>query len=95
MTNLSHEDEHAIDRLTLHLLQDAYFDVVAVLRGAQPKAAAAILAVMEQRVATALARMYRSDSEGASSHMIALAVGERLGEIMDQAHGNLSEARVA
>lgn len=95
MNHMTHEDEHAIDRLTLHLLQDAYFDVVAVLRGAQPKAASAILAVMEQRVANALTRMCRDDSEGAGSKSIALAVGERLGEIMQQAHGRANEARVA
>jgi hypothetical protein len=95
MKQLSHEDEHAVDRLTLHLLQDAYFDVVAVLRGAQPKAAAAILGVMEQRVANALARICRDDSEGASSHAIALAVGQRLGDVMGQAHGHVEAARVA
>ncbi|MCJ2015378.1 hypothetical protein [Methylobacterium sp. J-076] len=95
MTKLTHEDEHAIDRLTLHLLQDAYFDVVAVLRGAQPKAAAAILAVMEQRVANALTRMCRDDSEGTGSRGIAFAVGERLGDIMEQAHGHVSTAQVA
>jgi hypothetical protein len=87
MTVLSHEDERAVERLTLQLLQDAYFDVAAVLGGAQPKAAAAILAAIEQRVTDVLVRICRDRSEGAASQPIAVAVGERLGEIMEQAHG--------
>ena len=91
MTELTHENAHAVDRLTLHLLQDAYFDVVAVLRGAQPKAAAAILGVMEQRVANTLTRLAR-DGETAG---LATAVGARLDAIMKQAHGPVSSARAA
>lgn len=91
MTELTHENAHAVDRLTLHLLQDAYFDVVAVLRGAQPKAAAAILAVMEQRVANTLTRI-ESDEDAAG---IASAVGARLDAIMKQAHGPVPTARAA
>ncbi len=91
MTELTHENAHAVDRLTLHLLQDAYFDVVAVLRGAQPKAAAAILGVMEQRVANTLTRIER-DEENA---VVATAVGARLDAIMKQAHGPVTTAQAA
>ena len=91
MTELTHENAHAVDRLTLHLLQDAYFDVVAVLRGAQPKAAAAILAVMEQRVANALTRIERD--EDASG--VVTAVSARLDAIMKQAHGPVATAQAA
>lgn len=91
MTELTHENAHAVDRLTLHLLQDAYFDVVAVLRGAQPKAAAAILAVMEQRVTNTLTRIERD--EDASG--VVTAVGARLDAIMKQAHGPGATARAA
>lgn len=87
MRALSAEDEQAVDRLTLQLLHDAYCDLAAVLRGAQPQAAAAILGVMEQRVTDVLTRICRQGSEGAASVEIAVAVGERIGEIMDQAHG--------
>lgn len=87
MQALSAEDEQAVERLTLRLLQDAYCDLAAVLRGAQPQAAAAILGVMEQRVTDVLTRICRQSSEGAASVEIAVAVGERIGEIMDQAHG--------
>lgn len=86
--------DHAADRLTLHLLQDAYFDVVAVLRGAQPKAADAILAVMEQRVANTLRRIGQDETDD-ESHTVAAVVGARLDAIMKQAHGPVSTARVA
>jgi hypothetical protein len=42
---------------------------------------------MEQRVTDVLTRICRQGSEGAASVEIAVAVGERIGEIMDQAHG--------
>jgi len=87
MRTLKAEDEQAVERLTLRLLQDAYCDLAAVLRGAQPAAAAAILAVMEQRVTDVLTRICQQGSEGAASVEIAIAVGERIGEVMDQAHG--------
>lgn len=87
MTELTHENAHAVDRLTLHLLQDAYFDVVAVLRDAQPKAAAAILAVMEQRVANTITRLEREEATEEDGGGLAVAVGARLDAIMKQAHG--------
>ena len=87
MRTLKAEDEQAVERLTLRLLQDAYCDLAAVLRGAQPAAAAAILAVMEQRVTDVLTRICQQGSQGAASAEIAIAVGERIGEVMDQAHG--------
>jgi hypothetical protein len=87
MRALAAEDEQAVERLTLRLLHDAYCDLAAVLRGAQPQAAAAILGVMEQRVTDVLARICRQGLEGPASVAIAVAVGERIGEIMDQAHG--------
>jgi hypothetical protein len=87
MIDLPQEDERAVERLTVQLLQDAYFDVAAVLSAAQPKAAAAILAAIEQRITDVLVRICRDLSEGERSQSIALAVGERLGEIMEQAQG--------
>jgi len=95
MKELSLEDERAVDRLTLQLLQDAYFDVAAVLSGAKPQASTAILAAIEQRFTDVLGRIYRDRSEGQASHAIAIAVGERLGEIMEQAHGRAARAQVA
>ncbi|MDP4006306.1 hypothetical protein [Methylobacterium sp. NEAU K] len=95
MAAMKVEDEQAVERLTLQLLQDAYCDLAAVLRGAQPHAAAAILAVMEQRVTDVLTRICRQDSEGTASAEIAIAVGERIGEIMDQAHGRAGHTALA
>ena len=85
MRVLMGEDEQAVERLTLQLLHDAYCDLAAVLRGAQPQAAAAILGAMEQRVTDVLGRVCRQGLEGPAS--VAIAVGERIGAIMDQAHG--------
>ena len=87
MRVLTMEDEHAVERLTLHLLHEAYCDLAAVLRSAQPQAAAAILGAMEQRVTDVLGRICRQGLEGPASVAIAIAVGERIGAIMDQAHG--------
>lgn len=87
MRALTAEDEQAVERLTLRLLHDAYCDLAAVLRSAQPQAAAAILGVMEQRVTDVLTRICRQGLEGDASVAIAIAVGERIGEIMDQANG--------
>ena len=89
------DDERAVERLTLHLMEDAYCDLAAVLHGAHPQAAAAILAVMEQRVTDVLTRICRARSEGPRSEIIALAVGERIAEIMDQAHGRPSPSFAA
>jgi hypothetical protein len=95
MRTLTAEDEQAVERLTLRLLQDAYCDLAAVLRSAQPQAAAAILGVMEQRVADVLTRICRQGLEGDASEAIAVAVGERISEIMDQANGRGGPATLA
>ncbi|MGH1573486.1 hypothetical protein ACRAWG_26010 [Methylobacterium sp. P31] len=95
MRALTAEDEQAVERLTLQLLHDAYCDLAAVLRGAQPQAAAAILGLMEQRVTDVLTRICRQGSEGAASVDIAIAVGERIGEIMDYAHGRDGQSPLA
>jgi hypothetical protein len=95
MRALAAADEQAVERLTLRLLHDAYCDLAAVLRGAQPQAAAAILGVMEQRVTDVLDRICRQGLEGPASVAIAVAVGERIGEIMDQAPGRDGQAALA
>ena len=95
MAGLAQSDELAVERLTLRLLEDAYYDLAAVLQGAKPQAAAAILAVMEQRVTDVLTLVCRTRSEGESSEAVALAVGERVAEIMDQAHGRSPHVHVA
>jgi hypothetical protein len=92
---LAQSEEQAVERLTLRLIEDAYYDLAAVVQGAQPQAAAALLAVMEQRVTDVLTGVCRTRAEGERSDAIALAVGERVAEIMDQAHGRRSPARAA
>ena len=75
MPELTPSHEAAVDQLTLQLLKDAYFDLAAILQSAQPLAAAAILAVMEQRVVDVLTRICRQRTEGDASDLIAMAVG--------------------
>jgi hypothetical protein len=50
---------------------------------------------MEQRVTDVLTRICQQGSEGPASAGIAIAVGERVGEIMDQAHGRDGQAALA
>ena len=95
MRALTAEDEQAVERLTLRLLHDAYCDLAAVLRGAQPQAAAAILDVMEQRVTDVLTRIYRQRLEGEASEAIAITVGERISAIMEQANGRSTQTVLA
>ena len=93
MAGLTQSDEQAVERLTFRLIEDAYYDLAAVVQGAKPQAAAALLAAMEQRVTDVLTLVCRCRSEGGSSEAVALAVGERVADIMDQAHGRPSRAR--
>ena len=95
VAGLAQSDEQAVERLAFRLIEDAYYDLAAVVQGAKPQAAAALLAVMEQRVTDVLTLLCRTRSEGDRSDAIALAVGERVAEIMDQAHGRPSHVRVA
>ena len=95
MAGLAQLEEQAVERLTLRLVEDAYYDLAAVVQAAKPQAAAALLAVMEQRVTDVLTLLCRTRSEDERSEVIALAVGERIAEIMDQAHGRPSHVRAA
>lgn len=95
MAGLAQLEEQAVERLTLRLVEDAYYDLAAVVQAAKPQAGAALLAVMEQRVTDVLTLLCRTRSEGDRSEAIALAVGERIAEIMDQAHGRPSHGRAA
>ncbi len=95
MMHLSPEDEGAVERLTLHLLQDAYVDLAEVLRAVEPEAADLLLTTIEQRFADVLAGLCRHRSEGESSRAIALAVGERLWDIVGRAHGLRRDAEAA
>ena len=95
MADLAQLEEKAAERLTLRLVEDAYYDLAAVVQAAKPQAAAALLAVMDQRVTDVLTLLCRTRSEGERSEVIALAVGERIAEIMDQAHGRPSHVRAA
>ncbi|MER2267171.1 hypothetical protein [Methylobacterium oxalidis] len=87
MAELIPADESAADRLAFHLLKDAYCDLAAVLRGAKPDAADALFFGIDKRIADSLARLHASGAEGPASQEIAVAVGMKIQEVLDQAHG--------
>jgi hypothetical protein len=88
MAELNPEDEQAVDRLTLQLLQDAYCDVAALLLSVQPEAARGLFHGVEQRIADTLSRLRVEQAEGPASQEVLIAVGIRLSGILDQAHGH-------
>lgn len=95
MTDLSLDDERVVERLTVQLLQDAYVELATVLFEARPEVAAAIFGGVEQRFTDVLTRIYQQGLEGVTSQEIAISTGERISEIVDQAHGRGSRAALA
>lgn len=80
------EDEQAIDRLTLYMLKETYCAAAGALMRMNPKAAEALFQAFERQIADALQRMHVHRSEGPDSTAIAIAVGDRIADILDQAH---------
>ncbi|MFF8801039.1 MULTISPECIES: hypothetical protein [unclassified Methylobacterium] len=80
------EDEQAIDRLTLYMLKETYCAAAGALMRMNPKASEALFQAFERQIADALQRMHVHRSEGPDSTAIAIAVGDRIAEILDQAH---------
>ncbi|MBD8909147.1 hypothetical protein, partial [Methylorubrum zatmanii] len=60
-----------------------------------PQAADALFQAFERQIADALQRMHVHRSEGPDSTAIALAVGDRIADILDQAHRRQFEPRTA
>ena len=89
------EDEQAIDRLTLYMLKETYCAAAGALMRMNPQAAEALFQAFERQIADALQRMHAHRSEGPDSTAIALAVGDRIAEILDQAHRRQFEPAVA
>ncbi|BAU93165.1 hypothetical protein MPPM_4560 [Methylorubrum populi] len=89
------DDEQAIDRLTLYMLKETYCAAAGALRRMNPSAAEALFQAFERQIADALQRMHAHRSEGPDSTAIALAVGDRIAEILDQAHRRQFEPAVA
>lgn len=85
MTDLSAEDEQAVDRLAFHLLRDAYCDLAGVMMRANADAARTVLGTIEQRLTDTLGRFHSETAEGAASTAIVIAVGNKIGDVMDEA----------
>ncbi|CAO4175293.1 hypothetical protein [Methylorubrum populi] len=89
------EDEQAIDRLTVYMLKETYCAAAGALMRMNPQAADALFQAFERQIADALQRMHVHRSEGPDSTAIALAVGDRIADILDQAHRRQFEPRTA
>lgn len=89
------EDEQAIDRLTLYMLKETYCAAAGALMRMNPKAADALFQAFERQIADALQRMHVHRSEGPDSTAIAIAVGDRMADILDQAHRRQFEPAAA
>lgn len=87
------EDEQAIDRLTLYMLKETYCAAAGALMRMSPQVADALFQAFERQIADALQRMHVHRSEGPASTAVALAVGDRIAEILDQAHRRQFEPR--
>lgn len=86
MAKPTHDDEQAIERLTLYMLKETYGAAAAALMRMNPKAAGDLFQAFERQIAEALDRMHQSRSEGPASTTIAVGVGARIADILDQAH---------
>ncbi|MEH3120202.1 MAG: hypothetical protein PGN25_22140 [Methylorubrum populi] len=89
------DDERAIDRLTLYMLKETYCAAAGALMRMNPQAAESLFQAFERQIADALQRMHVHRSEGPDSTAIALAVGDRIADILDQAHRRQFEPRTA
>ncbi|CAO4182454.1 hypothetical protein CLBKND_04024 [Methylorubrum aminovorans] len=89
------EDEQAIDRLTLYMLKETYCAAAGALMRMNPQAADTLFQAFERQIADALQRMHAHRSEGPDSTAIAMAVGDRIADILDQAHRRQFEPATA
>ncbi len=80
-------EEQAVERLTHHLLREAYRDLASVLLSANAQAAGSLFHAIEMRAADALRTIVADRSEGAASTRIARAVGGGLDALFEDAHG--------
>lgn len=89
MTDLTPEEEQVVDGLAFHLLKEAYCDLAAVLLSVREEAARALFYGVDRRIADALARIHANSAEGPRTTPIVLAVGSKIGDVLDQAHGRM------
>ncbi|AWN38266.1 hypothetical protein DK427_23070 [Methylobacterium radiodurans] len=93
MPELSHADREAVDRLTFRLLKEICCSVTDAMGKTNPEAARTLLLGVETLITAAIGRMAAQQTEGANSTAIAVAVGGRIAEVLDQARAGLDEGR--
>ncbi len=93
MGNDALTETEAAERLTHHLLREAYHDLASVLLTANTKAAESLFHAIEMRSADALRAIVADRSEGTASTRIARAVGSELSELFESAHGRTGTLR--
>lgn len=79
-------EARAAERLAHHLLEEAYRDLAAVLRGVDGRAAAGLFHAIEARTADALRAIVAEGSEGTASTRIARDAGNALSDLFEDAH---------
>jgi len=91
MSELSAEDRDAVDRLTYFMLKEVCCSATDAMAKMNPQAARALLLGVETLLTGAITRIDTQQTEGANSTAIALAVGTRIAEVLDQARAILDE----
>jgi hypothetical protein len=90
---LSEEDRRAVDRLTYFMLKEVCCSATAALARMDPAAARSLLLGIETLLTSAVARIDAQQSEGTNSAAIAVAVGTRIAEVLDQARAGVDADR--
>ncbi len=91
MPELSSTDREAVDRLTYFMLKEVCCSAADAMAKTNPQAARTLLTGIETLITGAITRIDAQQSEGANSTAIALAVGYRIAEVLDQARACLGE----
>lgn len=87
MAELNDTDERAADRLTIFMLKELYCSAAHAMLKMNPQAAELLFLGADKLITGAIARVHDQQTEGPHSSEIAVAVGARIAEIMDEAHG--------
>ncbi|GJD90216.1 hypothetical protein BHAOGJBA_3751 [Methylobacterium hispanicum] len=90
MSELSNEDRRAVERLSFFMLKEVCCSTADAMAKMDPEAARTLLTGIETLLTGAIARIDAQQSEGANSTAIALEVGARIADVLDQARASLS-----
>ena len=85
MSELSVEDDQAVNRLSFFMLAEAYRAMAEVMAKASPQAAQTLFLGLEELITATVTRIHEQQSEGTNSTSVAVAVGTRLAGVLEQA----------